>query len=89
MQPLSTHTHTHIHIYIFLYEKFKVSNISRFKAILTSIWSSEIFLSENFIYDYYLQVYRPTCAGLVVETVETQKKVLNEILSNTENGHVI
>jgi hypothetical protein len=81
MRPLS--------ISVFIYEKFKVSNINRFKGILTYIWISELFLSENCNYDQYLQAYRPTCAGVVAETVETQRKVLNEILRKTEGGHII
>jgi len=46
---------------------------------LTSILISELFLSENVSYDQYLQVYRPTRAGELAETVETEWKVLNVI----------
>jgi len=73
----------------FINEKFNVANISKFKGMLTFVFTSELFLSENVSYDQYLQEYRPTCAGVVAETVETQRKILNQILPKTESGHVI
>ena len=56
---------------------------------MTAVWISELFFSENFGHNQYLQVHRPTGAGLVAETVKTQRKVWSEILSKTESGHVI
>jgi hypothetical protein len=54
-------------------EKLNVANISSFKGMLTSLRNSELFLSENFSYDQYLQVYWPTGAGVLAETVQTQR----------------
>ena len=70
-------------------EKLNVANISSFKGMLTSVRNSESFLSENFSYNQYLQLYILTYAGVVAGNLETERKILNKILLKNESGHVI